>query len=244
MEILGSWVVVAARAAIFPRTSRGSTGRECARLNVEHSSLWPSLNLELFGLGEMDECDSDSSGHSTIPLFCANELMNCFSKQGQRRLFPIGPWHRRSCAEAPDGGGTERQKDCPRRCWSAALFGCYRLRTGLYWPPSGNYKPEHIVQALCSFTAMALVQIRGSVLPQREFIYRHSLCTSDLCLYTAYFILYNTFRQGKFNNVSTSLPMMRGSYSIFDHFKRLLRLSAWNAAITFFLVWRFFSPAV
>lgn len=69
MEILGSWVVGAARAAIFPRTSRDSTGRECARLNVEHSSLWHSLNLELFGPGEMDECDSDSSGHSTVPPF-------------------------------------------------------------------------------------------------------------------------------------------------------------------------------
>lgn len=55
MEILGSWVVGAARAAIFPRTSRGSTGRECARSNVEHSSLWHSLNLALFGPGKMNE---------------------------------------------------------------------------------------------------------------------------------------------------------------------------------------------
>lgn len=67
------------------------------------------------------------------------------------------------------------------------------------------------------------------------FIDSHSTfqSTSDLCCYTAYFILYNTFPQNKFNNVSTSLPMMRGSYSIFDHFKRLSRFSTWNGAFTF-----------
>lgn len=68
-----------------------------------------------------------------------------------------------------------------------------------------------------------------------SFIDSHSTFpdTSDLSCYTAYFLLYNTFPQNKFNNVSTSLPMMRGSYSILDHFKRLLRLSAWSGAFTF-----------
>ena len=55
MEILGSWVVVAVRVATSPRTSRGLTGRASARLNVELSSLWLSLNPELFGPGKVDE---------------------------------------------------------------------------------------------------------------------------------------------------------------------------------------------
>lgn len=59
--------------------------------------------------------------------------------------------------------------------------------------------------------------------------------TSDLCCYTAYFILYNIFPQNKFNNVSTSFPMMRGSYSISDCLKSLLKLSAWIGAFVFFM---------
>lgn len=55
MGILGSWVVVAVRVATSPRTSRGSTGRVSARLNVELSSPWLSLNLELCGPGKVDE---------------------------------------------------------------------------------------------------------------------------------------------------------------------------------------------
>lgn len=95
-----------------------------------------------------------------------------------------------------------------------------------------HYKPEH-VQALCSFTAMALFQMWLS--PPVAGVYWSTLTltfpgTSDLCCYTAYFILYNTFAQNTFNNVSTSLPMMRDSYSIFDHFKRLLWLSTWRGA--------------
>lgn len=54
-EILGSWVGEAVRAATSPRTSRGSTGRVSAKLNVEHSSPWLLLNLESCGPGKMDE---------------------------------------------------------------------------------------------------------------------------------------------------------------------------------------------
>lgn len=38
-----------------------------------------------------------------------------------------------------------------------------------------SYKPEHIVQTLCSFTAMALFQICEFLLPSWEVIYRLAL---------------------------------------------------------------------
>lgn len=54
MGTLGSWVVEEAKAATYHRTSKGSTGRASARLSVEHSSPWLSLNLEWCGPGEMN----------------------------------------------------------------------------------------------------------------------------------------------------------------------------------------------
>lgn len=43
-----------AKAAMYHRTSKGSTGRASARLSVEHSFPWLSLNLEWCGPGEMN----------------------------------------------------------------------------------------------------------------------------------------------------------------------------------------------
>lgn len=112
------------------------------------------------------------------------------SKQGKRRLFPIGPRYWCTCAKTPDGRGAKREKDCPRCCWCITLFGCHRHRTGVYWPSPLN----RIDQALSAVTMV--------ILRVFELIFQITFfSTCDLHWQLANFILFITTPQEKCINI-------------------------------------------